>query len=162
MKDRRIVALRVVLGRRRRLDKALNDALARQRAEEAELRAEEQRQRDVFDAQRAKLDEQAQRLKSMASSGARIAPRDYQDGVQWRDVLAARSKACEADWQRARATLEQKAAEIARTIGDIRINRTRIEAYDERIDTLQREAERHAESVLEEEAEESRRLRQVG
>jgi hypothetical protein len=162
MKDRRIVALRVVLQRRRRLDKVLGEALARQRAEQTELREEEQRERERFDAERARLDAQAGRLKSMVSSGTRIAPRDYQDGVHWREVLDARCRGCEAEWHRACAALEQKEAEIVRTIGDIRINQTRIDAYGERIDALCREAERVVESALEEESEESRRVRQVG
>jgi len=158
MKDPRTVALNVVLARRRRVDAQLNEALARQRAEAAQLQAAEQRLRELFDAERATLDAQAARLRAMASGETRVAPRDYQAGVQWRDVLDERCRKSRADWQQGCAALERQAAVIAGTIGEIRANRMRIDAYEERIDALRAQDERNAEAAQDEEAEEARRV----
>jgi len=161
MKDRRIAALSVVLARRRRVDAELNEALARLRGEEAQLRATEQELRGFLDAQCAKLDEQSRRLKAMASGDTRVSPREYEAGVQWRDVLDEQCRKSRADWQRGCAALEQKEADVARAIGEIRANRMRIDAYDERIEALRVDAQRSAEVAEDEEAEE-RRARLAG
>jgi len=154
MRDRRIDALQVVLERGRRRDAALSKTLARKRVEEGELRAEEQCKLGAWDAQRAELQTHVLRLKDMASRGGRIVPREYERSVQWRDVLRERCAQCEAEWRRECAALEQKAAEIAATMGEMRINQARIES-------LRQAASRHEQEAQEEEAEESRRPRAV-
>lgn len=161
MRDRRIDALQVVLERGRRRDAALSKTLARKRVEEGELRAEEQCKLGAWDAQRAELQTHVLRLKDMASRGGRIVPREYERSVQWRDVLRERCAQCEAEWRRECAALEQKAAEIAATMGEMRINQARIDAYEARIESLRQAASRHEQEAQEEEAEESRRPRAV-
>lgn len=162
MKDRRGMALGVVLQRRRRLDTRLNAQLSSKRAEKAELLAAEKRQRELYVQGQATLDRQSERLKSMASGGGRVAPGDYQAGMQWRGVLEERCLGLQADCQRAGAAVQRKDAEIARTIADIRANQTRMEAYEKRIEALRREAERNAEEAQDDEALEGRRPRREG
>ncbi|MGN6667155.1 MAG: hypothetical protein ACTHKH_09355 [Trinickia sp.] len=139
----------------------MNVRLAGQRAEHADLRMAEQRERDEFEAGQGKLSAQAQRLKLMAEGAERVAPRDYQEIVRWHDVLKERCREYEAQWLRARSAVERKTSEIAATTSEIRINRTRIDAFEERIEAMQREAARTADEIQDEEAQENRRV-QVG
>lgn len=162
MKDARTVALQVVLARRRRLDERLNARLASERAELGELEQAQQQALDTLDEGRAKLHEQAERLKAMACGAERVAPRDYQSHVQWREVLDDRCRGFEGAWRNACAVTEQKSAQIADTMAEIRVNQTRVDVYKERIESIRKEAERAAEEAQDEEAQESRRVQAGG
>jgi hypothetical protein len=157
MKDRHIGTLEVVLGRRRRLDTRLNATLALQRDEQAALQRAEQQQLAWLEAGRARLDVQQARLGDMRAGGAPFAPRAYDANVRWRDELEQRSRSLDGDWRRARAALDAKAGEMARTARAIRVNQTRIGQYEARIDALRRAAEQRAEEQQDEETQERRR-----
>lgn len=162
MKDTRIATFDVMIARRRRLDGRLNAMLAGQRAEHAELDAQTRQRRAALDEQHAKLEQQQERLKEMVSGAVPVVPRDYSVGMQYRDVLDERRRALESEWRQAHAALDAKGAEIARTISEIRVNQTRIDLYEERIAAMRRDAERCADEMQDEEAQESRRVRAAG
>ncbi|PLZ00297.1 type III secretion system protein [Burkholderia sp. WAC0059] len=157
MKDRSLEAFGVVLARRRRLDRKLNESLSALNAEEAGLEEQETARRAELAAQTAKLEAQDARIAAMRTGDVPFSVREFNECRRYRDVLGERCGAFEAQWRQARDALAAKQDEVAKMRKAILANQSRIEVYDGRVVMLRRLAEQRADEAQDEEAGESRR-----
>ncbi|WP_206956683.1 hypothetical protein [Trinickia acidisoli] len=155
MKDRRVAALHVMLERRRRLDEALRETLAGQRAAHATLAQQEAQAKAAVNAEAAQLAEYDRRLTQMLSSRVPLSIPLLTHCGEYRGVVAERHVAAQGEWTKAQKATQKKESEMIETRRQILRNEGQIDVYERRIAELKRVAEQAVEDAQDEEVEES-------
>lgn len=156
MKNRHMEAFRLMLMRRRRLDKKFNDILAAHRREHLALHQQARQMEAEVSEQTVQLEHQDGRIVAMTSGAAPFSAREFNDCRLYREVIVERRSVLETEWQRACTMVAQNEQLIAETLARILANQSRIEVYEARVAELQQLAERSADDEQDEEAEQNR------
>jgi type III secretion system HrpB7-like protein len=158
MKDRRIVALERVLGRRRRLDRTLNATLVALRGEHNALQEMQCERQRVAQEKADELDRHDERIDAMTSGAAPFRADEYLRLNEFRGVISERCTALQNEAVQAAAQVAQKQAEVDHSRGEVLRNRARVDIYDDRCKDLYKARTVAEEEQQDEEVLESRRV----
>lgn len=155
MKDRRIEALQVSIGRCERFGEAQRRELERQRraceAQVEQCRIAAARLDDATLALKACV----ARLDAMTSGEEAFSLEGFNEERRYMEVVAERQRVCAAELERQQAVLAEREAEVQKTRRSIATNEARLNFIKEQVHAIERKLDHRASDAADDEAQEN-------
>lgn len=155
MKDRRMAALRLSIGRCERLDQKLRRELE-QRRQELVAQSEECRlQAERLQEATTQLQTRTSELDAMIGGAASFSLDGFNQARRYLDVVAERQYACSAEMERQQQMLTACEAAVAQVRQRLARNRARVEFFERRVQEIARILDDKASDIADDEAQEN-------